>query len=70
MRAGFSFPAVGLAGVEFDGGEEVSTLEGQHCARATERFIIIIIIIIIISYCNLVFTRWQQPYTSTNTTIQ
>jgi hypothetical protein len=29
-----------------------------------------IIIIIIISYCNWVFTRWQQPYTSTDTTIQ
>jgi hypothetical protein len=33
-------------------------------------FIIIIIIIIIISYCNWVFTRWQQSYTSTDTTIQ
>jgi hypothetical protein len=31
---------------------------------------IIIIIIIIISCCNWVFTRWQQCYTSTDTTIQ
>jgi hypothetical protein len=31
---------------------------------------LIIIIIIIISYCNWVFTQWQQSYTSTDTTIQ
>jgi hypothetical protein len=32
--------------------------------------IIIIIVVIIITYCNWVFTRWQQSYTSTDTTIQ